>query len=339
MKKNKVALYYSLIVVLLVLIGISSFLFNYFYNLRGEDLSLEEMTINEANKMSYNVKLFDNEFFKSSDEETNYVLSLVDNINTYFNYSTVFSSPVVGEYSYYVKGSVIMEENGEKVSNEIYRGDTASYNVNGSVINLSSSFDIDLDAVVRAFREQVLNLNLNVDSVIRYDVVYSYKVYSDELAKSLVNSRTLSVVIPVKDITNITITEDAEVMRKEFSDLNLDDNKLYLAICLEFIGAILIFVLLIALLVRRINGQVSVYEDALEKLLNKYDSHLVYLKELPDLADYNVLFVEEMEDLLATSKKTKTPISYIEVVDKHEATFMVLLDKQVYVYKFSSKNV
>ena len=84
-KNNKVNLYYGLMVVLLVLIGISSFFFNYFYNLRDEDLSIENMIINESNKMSYNVKLFDNEFFKSSSEETSYVLSLVDNINTYFN--------------------------------------------------------------------------------------------------------------------------------------------------------------------------------------------------------------------------------------------------------------
>ena len=64
MKNNKVNLYYGLMVVLLVLIGISSFFFNYFYNLRDEDLSIENMIINESNKMSYNVKLFDNEFFK-----------------------------------------------------------------------------------------------------------------------------------------------------------------------------------------------------------------------------------------------------------------------------------
>lgn len=69
MKKNKVMLYYGLLVVLLILIGISSFFFNYFYNLRNEDLSLEDVSIREKNQMSYNVRLFDNEFFKSSMEE------------------------------------------------------------------------------------------------------------------------------------------------------------------------------------------------------------------------------------------------------------------------------
>lgn len=62
MKKNKVMLYYGLLVVLLILIGISSFFFNYFYNLRNEDLSLEDVSIREKNQMSYNVRLFDNEF-------------------------------------------------------------------------------------------------------------------------------------------------------------------------------------------------------------------------------------------------------------------------------------
>ena len=140
MKNNKVNLYYGLMVVLLVLIGISSFFFNYFYNLRDEDLSIENMIINESNKMSYNVKLFDNEFFKSSSEETSYVLSLVDNINTYFNVSTAFSSPVSGEYSYFVKGYIVMHQGDEEVKNEIYSSDVFKFNVDGSVINLSSNF-------------------------------------------------------------------------------------------------------------------------------------------------------------------------------------------------------
>lgn len=338
MKKNKVMLYYSLLVVLLILIGISSFFFNYFYNLRNEDLSIEDVAIREKNQMSYNVKLFDNDFFKSSMEEKNYVLSLVDNMNAYFNYSVAFSSPINGEYSYYVVGNIVMEQNGEKVKNEIYRSDIKKFEANGRVVNLSESFDIDIDQIIKKYNDQVKNLSINVSATIEYDVIINYSVFNEKTNKSFVNGKSLSYYIPIKDITNITYTEDNIEERREYSDLNYEDNKIYLVICLEFIGAIIIFILMIVLIVKRVNGQVSIYQEKLEKILSKHDEHIVHLNDLPDLTQYDVLFVEKFGDLLDAANNIKTPINYYEVVKKHEATFIVFDKKCAYVYKLSSKN-
>lgn len=338
MKDNKTFLYYGLMVVLLVLIGVSSFFFNYFYNLRGEDLSIENMVISESNKMSYNVKNLDNEFFKSSSEDTSYVLSLVDYINTYYNISTAFSSPVSGEYSCFVKGYIVMHQNGEEVKNVIYDGDVARYTINGSVINLSNTFDIDLNSIYNEYQNQIKNLGINVQSEVRFDVIYNYQVFSEKLGKSIVNSRTLNVVIPISDITNIKISEDKDEMRNEFSELNQDDNAIYVVICLEFLGAIIIFILLIVLIVKRVNGSLSVYQDRLNKILDDYSSELVNLSELPDLTKYDVIFVQGFDDILEIARKLNLPINYIEVIEKHESTFMVLKDYQVYVYKLNSRN-
>lgn len=338
MKKNKVMLYYGLLVVLLILIGISSFFFNYFYNLRNEDLSLEDVSIREKNQMSYNVKLFDNDFFKSSLEEKSYVLSLVDNLNAYFNYSAAFSSPVEGEYSYYVVGNIVMEQNGEKVKNEVYRSEIKKFQANGKVINLSENFDIDVDQMIKKYNDQVKNLNINVNAELQYDVVINYSVFNKTISKSIVNGKTLTYYIPIKDISNITYTEDDIEERRDYSELNYEDNKVYMVICLEFIGAIVIFILLIVLIVKRVNGQVSIYQEKLEKLLKKYDDKIVNLKDLPDLAMYDVLFVENFQDLIDASNNINTPINYYEVIKKHEATFIVLDNKCAYVYKLSSKN-
>lgn len=338
MKKNKVALYYGLMVVLFILIGVSSFFFNYFYNLRDEDLSIENVIVSESNKMSYNVKQFDNAFFKSSSEETNYVMSLVDNINTYFNVSTAFSNPVEGEYSYFIKGYIVMHQGEEEVKNEIYSSEINKYTITGSVINLSSNFDIDLDSLLTEYQNQIKNLDINVTSEIIYDINYNYSVFSEKLGKSLMNSKKLSVKVPISDITNITLTDDSEEIKKEFSELNKDDNKVYVIVCLEFLGAIIIFILLIVLIVKRVNGQVSVYQDKLNKILDRYSDYLVNLTELPDLSKYDILFVNDFEDILETSRKLNLPINYIEVIKKHEATFMILKDNQVYVYKLNSKN-
>lgn len=338
MKNNKVALYYALMIVLLVLIGVSTFFFNYFYDMRDEDLSIETMKIKESNKMGYNIKLFDSEFFKTDEDDTTYVLSLIDNINPYFNINTTFSTPVSGEYSFFIRGYVIMNQGSEVIKNEIYTGEINKFQLNGSVINLSNSFDIDLDKILKSYKEQIDALGLDVISSIEYDVIFNYSAFSENLEKSLVNAKTLIVNIPISDITKIELTADAENTREEFSDLNHDDNKIYLVICLEFLGAIIIFVLLIVLIVKRVNGRINDYQDRLREILKKYEESLVHLKELPDLSDREVLFVGSIEDLVKTSNKSKTPISFIEVVEKYESTFMVITDKIAYVYKLDRKN-
>ncbi len=338
MKDNKTFLYYGLMVVLLILIGVSSFFFNYFYNMRGKDLSIENMIVSESNKMSYNVKQLDNEFFKSSSEDESYVLSLIDNINTYYNISTAFSSPVNGEYSCFVKGYIVMHQNNEEVKNVIYNGDVARYTIDGSVINLSNTFDIDFDSIYNEYQNQIKNLGIDVQSEIRFDITYNYQVFSEKLGKSIVNSRTLDVLIPISDITNIKISEDKDEMRNEFSELNQDDDTIYVIICLEFLGAIIIFVLLIVLIVKRVNGSVSVYQDRLNKIINDYSSELVNLSKLPDLTRYDIIFVQGFDDILEISRKLNLPINYIEVIEKHESTFIVLKNNQSYVYKLNSKN-
>lgn len=51
-----------------------------------------------------------------------------------------------------------------------------------------------------------------------------------------------------------------------------------------------------------------------------------------------MIFLQDFVDLVETGRKLKLPINFIEVIEKHEATFMILKDKQVYVYKLNSKN-
>ena len=338
MKNNKVGLYYAIMIVLLVLISVSAFFFNYFFDMRNEDLSLENKNITESNKMGYNVKSFDDDFVKTNQDDNNYVFSLIDNIDTYFNVTTSFSSPVEGQYSYFVTGYVNLKQGEEILKNEVYKSDENKFLLNGSAINISDSFDVDVDNVMTSFKGQINNLSSDAIGSIEYDVTYNYSVYSDSLGKTLANSKTLTIDIPISAMTNISVTKDDETTKTDYSDVNHDDNKIYLIICLEFLGAIIIFVLLIVLIVKRINGQVSSYEAKLDKVLKKYEKHLIHLKEIPDLTTYSILFVESIDDLKEVSDRVNSPISYIEIVEKCESTFMVIEKSKAYVYKLNNKS-
>lgn len=338
MKNNKVT-YYILIVLLLILIGVSSFFLIYFYNLRGQDLSIEEISISESNKMSYNVKLKDNKYYKSNIEGDTFVISLIDNINTYFNYSVAFSSSITGEYSYYIVGNAVYEYNGEKVKNEIYKSDISKYEITGNVINLSNSFDINLDEIIGDYNGFKNDYGINTTGYIEYVVYINYSVFSEQISKSMMNSKEFFIKIPCEDITHITITEDEVVNRKDFSELNYDDNKLYLIVSLEFMGAIIIFILLIVLIIKRLGKRETVYDYELRLLLKKYDEMIVSIKDLPDLTNYEIFFVDTFEELVDAANNLVLPINFVEVIDKKESTFIVLHEAIAYVYKLSSKSI
>lgn len=331
MKNNKVVLYYGLMIVLLVLIGLSTFFFNYFYNMRNDDLSLEKIKIEEENRMGYNIKLFDNDYFKTNEDDTSYLFDKIDYVDANFNISTIFEEPVEGDYNYIIHGYLVTDDD----KSEFYTGEFNRYKINGSVINLTNSFNIDVDTIEKNYHDVIVPDKTSI----LYEVTFSYAVFSNKLSKSLTNEKVLTINIPVKQISDITLTEDKDEVTENYSELKHANDSVYVVICLEFLGAIIIFILLIVLIVKRINGQDNLYQELLNRILDTYHDYIIYLKNLPNLDDYDVLFVRDMRDLLEMARKTKNPISFIEVIEKSEASFIVFDKSKAYVYKLSKKNV
>lgn len=339
MRKTKSVLYYALLVVLLILMGISIFFFIYFNNLRGTDLSLEDLDIITSSQIKYNVKVKDDLFYKSDNETETFVTNMIENVNAYFNISSAFSSRVNGDYSYFITGSVVMGEGNDKVVNEIYKSDINKFKVDGNVINISTNFDINVNEVIKNYHTFALNNNVTSDAYIEYKVTYNFAIFSNKISKSVVDKEDYYIRIPIKDITRIYTNGNESVTTHEFSELNKDDDKLYVIISLEFLGAVLVFILLIALIIKRLMGRETIYEYEIRHILEKFKESIVFLKELPDLSGYKVLFTSSFEDMLDASYTIHSPINYYEVVENKQSTFLVFDGNVVYVYKIDSKNI
>lgn len=339
MKNNRKVLYTLLIIVFLILIGISSFFAYYFYNLKDTSISLDEVIVNEKSLMSYNVKLKDNKYYQSISDNNTYMISLIDNITAYFNYSTTFTDSIDGEYSYYIVGKVQSTSNGNNVDSEIYKSEIYKYEISGNVINISNTFNIDLDKILDEYKEFLNTHGINANSSVYYEVHLNYSVFSDKINKTITNEKVLSIGIPNSDITRINIPEEDKVERKEFSEITDKDNEIYVLIMIEFLGVILLNVLIIIILVRKLSRVVSIYDHDLEKILKEYDEYIVHIKDLPDLSKKEVLFVDSFDDLVDASITLHNPINFIEIIKGKDATFMVFNGRYVYVYKFDIKNI
>lgn len=321
-KKNRTILYYNLIFILVILIGVSSFFLAYFYNLIDEDIRIQDVTVVENSEMNFSVKEKNRDVFTHN--KANYSLKDIDIINTYFNYSITFSEEVTGSYNYSIIG--YKEINGEEV--EFYKSDNYQYEVTGHIINLSSSFDI-----------KDIERNMLGSSKLKYIVKINYSLFNDYLGRSFVKSDSLNIEIPNMEETIIKTSDRVNNKKVIFSEYKDDDNELYLVVTLEFLGAIIMFILLIILILRTINKENDPYQMTLDHILKKYEKQIVTLKSVPDLSKMDVLFVSDFKDLVDVSYNLDQVINYTEVV-KNKASVFVVFNKQVaYVYKLTRQHI
>lgn len=340
MKKKKI-LYLCFIIVLIILVGICSFFTYYFYQQRDVKFFSEKLTSVEKSNITYSVLNKENNFYENNNSSEEYLLDLMDKITVNFNYNKAFNSEVSGEYSYFIVGKLIannQETNNNIVNTELYRSDITKYELNGNIINIMNSFNINVNDIVNKFNEFKDYYNLVLSGSIEYQVYINYNFYNESINKYVNESKTLFLSIPLNNNTlSINTSEPVEQEYSYFKDADYKDKEIIVIICLEFLGASLLFSLMIILLIKKYIYLESKYDRKLNKILNRYDDIIVHLNCLPDLTEYEVLFVKSFNDIKDASYNLDKPVNYICIKEHIESVFIVLTDTKAYVYKYKEE--
>lgn len=337
MKKKKI-LYLSFIIVLIILVGICSFFAYYFYQQKDIKFFSKKLTSLEKSNITYTVLNKENNFYENNNSSEEYLLDLMDKITVNFNYNKAFNSEVNGEYSYFIVGKLIannQETNNNIVNTELYRTDITKYELKGNIINVMNSFNINVNDIVNKFKEFKNHYNLILSGSIEYQVYINYHFYNETIDKYVNESKTLFLSIPLNDNTlSINTSKPTNQEYSYFKDADYKDKEVIMIICLEFLGSSLLFFLLVILLIKKFIDVNSKYDRMLNKILKKYDDIIVQLNSLPDLTKYEVLFVKKFKDIKDASYNLDKPVNYICIKEHIESVFIVLADKKAYVYKY-----
>lgn len=328
-----------IIIFLLFLIGFTSFLGFYFFNMRDLDFMLGRLKINESSKVSYSVNLKDEDFRKDS-KAKQYVTNLIKVVKPSFNYNAAFNEDVVGDYSYTIAGRLEIEDEDGKVlvNRNIYSNEGITNNIDGRVINMSSSFDIRFDEYKNMYDDLVKEYNIKLKGNLVFDINIKYDVFNETIAKDVTSDEHLMITIPLgNETTEVLIPDETSVKRIEYSDAENEYTSIYFIISMEFFGSTILFILVLILIVKHFYGNLSKYDKELAKIISKYKGRLVKIKDLPDLTKYDVLFVDDITSLDDASINIMSPINYVEVIKDCEAVFIVFKDNQAYVYKLSKE--
>ena len=329
MNKRKV-LYILFIAILIVLANISVYYYLYFDNLRKNVKYTSELAFNQKSSVTYNIETNDQSYINSKNIN-DYNINNVNKIDVFYNYALTLDKKVSGEYSYYVRGVVFDSSNEEK---EIYKSDETKVELDEkNVISINQLTNIDIKKIVDT---NTIIANM-YNAHIKYEMVVNYHVYTKELNKYISNSKTIEIDIPITTGEKIVASPYEEKGFKEYANVIDNNNQTNLVICLEFLGSIILYILCIAYLIERIIPKDYLKNEELEYILKSYKKYIVDINFLPDLSKKNVVFVDNMDQLVDYSKKLRVPIDYIEVIENKEHVFAVIYDNDAYVYKVSIK--
>ena len=342
MKANKRFLYSILLIALVVLAAVSSFFLYYFYKMRNDNLSFNKIDIQDSSSMSYSVLTEDSNFYDSSVSNKKYLVDEVKDIKTVFNYVVTFSSDVSMNYSYIIEGKIIGNTKGSDdriLEKKVYKNDPEVKQMTGKIINITDSFNIDVPSYVSMKNNFIDKHNIDIDSYIQYDITITYSYDSRDINKSKVEKKVLTIMVPISEqVTVPKLTPNEVNTHSEYSSLTEKDKGTYLAICLELLGSVILFVLTAILVLKRMLTKTIMYKEDLNELFKKYKKVIVKLKNLPDFDNIDVLFVDEFDDLLDVCYVTDKPINYYEVIKDREVIFVIFNDFKAYVYNVSIRN-
>ena len=304
----------------------------------------------EKGSIDYKVQYKDNEYFDENylDSNRQYIASLIDNINANFNYKIAFEeSNVEYKYSYRVEANVVVQE---KDTHNLFYDKTevlvkeTEKMTSMDEVNISENLVIDYNKYNEKIKrfvnvydletaESTLNINMYVN------VVGSCEDFSDNQEKE----RVISLSIPLTedtiaiDFVDDIVNSDNNVMKCDSSSFG-NTIVLFLAIIFTVTGIGLI----IAVVRYEIKTRTAetIYEKELKKILNNYGSNIQMIGSEFDFTDYQLLKIENFNDILEISDKLRQPILMKENKERNGAYFVIpSTTKLLYVYRMKVSDI
>lgn len=340
MSKNKKIGYSIIIGVLFILFCLTSYLLVYFFINRDISITKEYVNVIDSDSVNYTIKLKDNDYITDSSKVNAYATDMIDYLNIYYKFNSKFSDKVSGEVITKATGTLLgtsRTDSSVVLYNEFYNHEDSDYNINGEIINYNDEYKLNFSEIKKIFDSFEDVNKVDLKGIIRFDVTVRYKVYSELINDYIENAATLSVDIPLETETRIARSNTFEDNRNYYARMPEEQKPLYLAICLELFGALVLFVIIFILILNQMRTSYSKYEKLLDSMLRTRKRKIIRLKSLPDLSNRNVVLVKSFKDLLNVNEYKN--VNYVEIIPNKLSVFFITDNGITYVYNFDAKKV
>ena len=298
----------------------------------------------ESSDLDYRVYLKDNDYFGEYLGKGNqYIASLIDYIEADFNYKLSIVEDVDFSYYYYIESTLLVLDSNDKKLYEkvdtITPKESVSNAINNSfVVNKSVKLDYNYyNGIANGF---IKKYNLTgTHSTVTLKLHVGVKGNCDKFKDDLLDDAVISMNIP---LTTNTVNIDMNYVLNngtdkliECSDVDYINVKLLiLGIC--FLVSMVCMIVYIVIYSHKTKSSYTEYNKGLKAIFNNYGQYISKIKTELKYDEFQIVLVEEFEDLFEVRNSSFSPILFSQDQSKTRSVFMVPTNSGlVYVYYYS----
>lgn len=331
-------------IVIIFLVTVSFF---YLYKQGNKEYFI---TYDESSNINYDVYLKENEFFQNNylKENKQYIANLIDYITAKFEYNiSLDQNDIEYKYSYRIESTVDVVE---KSTNYSLYNKTETLLVKDEIITdqkfLSIKEDVNIDytyynELISRFVE-VYELD-NTISTLNINMYINVIGACEEFGENKENESVISLSIPLTTNTvaidlsdNLVNAENKLMQCKEVYENS------FIFIIFGTLFSIIDIILIVATIRYEIKTRTAenIYEKELKKILNNYGSYIQTMSSDFDFKSYQMLKIENFNDMLEIRDTIRQPILMKENDNKTGAYFLIPSNTKIlYVYRLKVSDI
>ncbi len=290
------------------------------------------ITYNERSNVDYKVHLKDNEFYSKEylekNDEKGYVATLINKIETNFQYNMEFSEDVSYQYSYKIVADV--EVNDERVNASIYHYTEDLRNID--LVNASGDISIDeyldidyskYNSIISRFKD-VYELN-NTTANLNIYLYVNIQNLDKSSTLSLLNRKVSSLTIPLTEKT-VSIDIGNNIISSTNNRLEVAKHNSYtwvLLIAAFYIALSIIYLIYLIFYYNKTKTAQMIYDKEIKSIMNNYSGYIQRINGSYDIGTSQVLKIESFNDMLEIRDTLKQPILMLENKAKDGSFFII----------------
>ena len=301
---------------------------------------------NIGNTINYKVHLNPNNFFDAPflGMDRQYPTDLIKTIEVDFGSNLKISKNAVIEYDYEITGVITgtySSDNSRKETNlwekDFLLQESTSGKINKKSYVVKENLELDFpyyNQIVSDFKRE---LRLNIDGKFSVKMVVNYKfkvgneivTHSDESTLEFPLNKAAFVIttkVPQRTIDTVNATFAG--------DLIVNTPLIFFAIIFLIITIVLFIKYILTLI--QINKKTE-YAAALEKMLKNFGDIIVESKTPIDSSKYEILEINDFEDMVDVENEVRVPIIYYEKTKELEGWFTLVHGNIMYRYVLYGK--
>lgn len=329
-----------------IVFAIVSFIFlilSFYFLFKGLKMDTSiTLEYDEKINVDYNICLKENNFYEYECLNKEYLLKgtksiatkIIDKIYINYDYDMRFNNQVSGKYRYYIKG--ILEANKTNQEQGIYweqeydlseKNELEITNQNEYVFSINTIIDYnEYNDLLNGFKQETL---LSTDGNLKVVLVVESEVNnaSFEMTKELASEILLEIPL-TKNSTQIKLNEQNNVKSGSIKESDLKKVKLKKKNLMFFASTISCFVacLIIIFILNQKDKKKKRQLIKINRILKTYDGIIVNVKSLPDIDKYNVIKVNNFQELIDAHSEVRFPINYYHKDTEH---YFVLVNNDI----------